>query len=105
MGQRKYIKNYDKVRNEMIISDVKKSIEHNQTPVILTKFKEHAKLLYDALKNEADHVFLLYGDNSDKENTDIRVRLKQVPRTESLILVATRTVPRGISNGATRLTS
>ena len=78
-----------KVRNEMIISDVKKSIELNQTPVILTRFKEHAKLLYDALKNEADHVFLLYGDNSDKENAEIRVKLKQIPKNESLILVAT----------------
>ena len=73
----------------MIISDVKKSIAQNQTPVILTRFKEHAKLLYDALKNEADHVFLLYGDNSDKENAEIRVKLKQVPKNESLILVAT----------------
>ena len=78
-----------KIRNDMIISDVKKSIAQNQTPVILTRFKEHAKLLYDALKNEADHIFLLYGDNSDKENTEIRVKLKQVPRTESIILVAT----------------
>lgn len=78
-----------KVRNEMIVSDVKKSIAQKRTPVILTRFKEHAKLLYDTLKEEADHVFLLYGDNSDKENADIRVRLKQVPGTESLILVAT----------------
>ena len=78
-----------KVRNDMIISDVKKSIAQKKTPVILTRFKEHAKLLYDALKNEADHVFLLYGDNSDKENAEIRVKLKQVPKTESLILIAT----------------
>lgn len=78
-----------KVRNEMIVSDVKKSIAQNRTPVILTRFKEHAKYLYDTLKDKAKHVFLLYGDNSDKENADIRIRLKQVPRTESLILVAT----------------
>lgn len=78
-----------KVRNEMIVDDVKKCIAMNQTPVILTRFKEHAKLLYDALINGADHVFLLYGNNSDKENADIRVRLKQVPKKESLILVAT----------------
>ena len=78
-----------RVRNEMIVGDVKKSIAMNQTPVILTRFKEHAKLLYDMLKDDADHVFLLYGDNSDKENADIRVRLKQVPKNESLILVAT----------------
>ncbi len=41
------------------------------------------------MKNEADHVFLLYGDNSDKENAEIRVKLKQIPKNESLILVAT----------------
>ena len=78
-----------KVRNEMIVNDVIACIAMKQTPVILTRFKEHAKLLYDTLKEEADHVFLLYGDNTDKENADIRVRLKQVPKNESLILVAT----------------
>ena len=78
-----------KVRNEMIANDVKQSISQNQTPVILTRYKEHAKILYDMLKDEADHVFLLYGDNSDKENAEIRIRLKKVPRTESLILIAT----------------
>lgn len=44
---------------------------------------------WDALKEKADHVFLLYGDNSDKENAEIRVKLKQIPENESLILVAT----------------
>ena len=78
-----------KVRNEMIVNDVKYSISQNRTPVILTRYKEHAKLLYDMLKDEADNVFLLYGDNSDKENTEIRMRLKEVSQTESLILIAT----------------
>lgn len=78
-----------KVRNEMIVNDVKHSISQNRTPVILTRYKEHAKLLYDMLKSEANHVFLLYGDNSDKENAEIRTRLKAVPQTESLILIAT----------------
>lgn len=78
-----------KVRNEMIANDVKQSISQKQTPVILTRYKEHAKILYDMLKDEADHVFLLYGDNSDKENAEIWIQLKQVPRIESLILIAT----------------
>lgn len=77
------------LRNEMIVNDVIACVAMKQTPVILTRFKEHAKFLYDTLKEEADHVFLLYGDNTDKENADIRVRLKQVPKNESLILVAT----------------
>lgn len=78
-----------KMRNEMIVNDVRKSLSQNQTPVILTRYKEHAKTLHDMLKDKADHVFLLYGDNSDKENAEIQIRLKQVPRTESLILIAT----------------
>ena len=78
-----------KVRNEMIVNDVKHSISQNRTPVILTRYKEHAKILSDMLKDEADYVFLLYGDNSDKENTEIRMRLKELPKTESLILIAT----------------
>lgn len=78
-----------KVRNEMITDDVITCVARKQTPVILTRFKEHAKFLHDALKEKADHVFLLYGDNSDKENAEIRVKLKQIPENESLILVAT----------------
>jgi len=79
-----------KVRNEMIVSDVRECITMGRTPVILTKYKEHAKLLYDALlQGSADHVFILYGDNSDKENALIRVSLKEVPKDKSLILVAT----------------
>ena len=73
----------------MIIDDVITCVARKQTPVILTRFKEHAKFLHDALKEKADHVFLLYGDNSDKENAEIRVKLKQIPENESLILVAT----------------
>ncbi len=77
------------VRNEMIISDVRECITAGHTPVILTKYKEHAKLLYDELKGSADHVFILYGDNTDKENAEIRMSLKAVAKDESLILVAT----------------
>lgn len=77
------------IRNEMILSDVKLCISQGKTPVILTRFKEHARLLFNALKEEANHVFLLYGDNSDKKNADIKAQLKQTPKNESLILVAT----------------
>ena len=78
-----------KIRNDMIIEDVKSCILKKQTPVILTKYKEHAKLLYEMLKNMADHVYLLYGNNSDKENLEIRSKLKKVLKNESLILIAT----------------
>lgn len=73
----------------MITSDVRECIPAGHTPVILTKYKEHAKLLYDELQGSADHVFILYGDNTDKENAEIRMSLKAVSKDESLILVAT----------------
>ena len=76
-------------RNQMIIDDVKGCIEIKKTPVLLTRYKEHAKYLYDNLINEAEHVYLLYGDNTDKENREIRNKLKEVGRDESLILIAT----------------
>lgn len=77
------------VRNEMILEDTRACAREGRTPVILTKYKEQAKYLYDNLKQDAENVFILYGDNSDKENLDVRKKLKEVPREQSLILVAT----------------
>ena len=77
------------VRNDMILEDTRVCVKNGRTPVILTKYKEHAKCLYDDLKHNADHVFLLYGDNTDKENAEIRRKMKEIPRDQSIILVAT----------------
>ena len=79
----------NEVRNNMIISDVSECVKNGESPVILTRTKEHAKYLADKLQQTADHVFLLYGDNTDKENLDISNNLKKIPKHESLILIAT----------------
>ena len=76
-------------RCDMIVEDTKQAVEAGRTPVILTRYKEQAKKLYDHLQGSADFVFLLYGDNSDKENSEIRRKLKSVPDDKSMILVAT----------------
>lgn len=76
-------------RNEMIIKDTKNCICGGRTPVILTRLKEQAKYLYEQLQGTADYVYVLYGDNSDKENAEIRRKLTDVPGNKSLILVAT----------------
>lgn len=77
------------VRNEMILEDTRACVKEGRTPVILTRYKEQAKYLYDNLQKDADYVFILYGDNSDKENSEVRRKLKEVTREQSLILVAT----------------
>jgi len=77
------------IRNQQIVNDVRKCVEEQRTPVILTKYKEHAKLLYESLLDDAQNVFIIYGDNTPKENDLIKERLLSVPPLDSLILVAT----------------
>lgn len=79
----------NKFRNEMIIADVNECLSKGRTPLILTKYKDHAKLLYDELAKKFQHVFILYGGNSDKENSEIRLKLKEVHEDEPVILIAT----------------
>jgi len=77
------------VRNELILQDIRDCVKNGRTPVILTKYKEHAKLIYDSVQKDADYVFILYGDNTIKENETIRRQLKEASPEKSLILVAT----------------
>ena len=77
------------IRNRQIVEDVRVCISEGRTPVILTRYREHAKRLHDQLSDVADHSFLLYGGNSDSVNSEMIRQMKNVPRDESLILVAT----------------
>ena len=63
------------VRNDMILGDVRECVKEGRTPAILTKYKEQAKYLFEQFQEAAEHVFLLYGDNSDKENSEMRRKI------------------------------
>lgn len=76
-------------RNHMIVEDVRACVQEGRTPLILTRTKEHARNLATQLKGAADSVFILYGDNTDKENAEIRRCLANNTQNKSLILVAT----------------
>lgn len=76
-------------RDNLIVSDVKKCIEDGRTPVVLSKYVDHSKRLYERLLNYADHVFLLSGKNSKKEHREIVHQMNRVKSDESMILVAT----------------
>ena len=77
------------VRNEQIISDAEQCIQNQRTPVILTKLKKHAETLYSLLQGKADHVFLIYGGQSAKQNQEIKEKMISIPKDKSLILIAT----------------
>ena len=77
------------IRDEQIISDVKACVLQGRTPVVLSKYKDHSEKLYSRLKEYADHVFLMTGNNSKKEHKKILEQLHEVSKEETLILVAT----------------
>ena len=76
------------LRNMQIVSDVIDCVKRGRTPVVMTKYKEHAQKLYDMLQGGADHVFLLQGGKSLKERAAIREQMAAVRADESLVLVA-----------------
>ena len=76
------------LRNMQIVSDTIDCVKRGRTPVVMTKYKEHAQKLYDMLQGSADHVFLLQGGKSLKERAAIREDMAAVRADESIILVA-----------------
>ncbi len=76
-------------RDEQIISDIKDCIKAGRTPVVLSRYKEHAERLYIQIKDYADNAFLLTGNNSKKEHRKIKEKLEAVSPDKTLVLVAT----------------
>lgn len=74
-------------RNRQIIDDVVECVRNGRTPVILTKFTEHAKILKEMLEGKIQHIFLLQGGKSNREREKITDELKNVPESESVVLV------------------
>ena len=79
----------NEVRNQLICEDVRAAVSAGRSPLVLTKLRIHALQLSKLLTGVADHVFLIYGDQTGKENQEIRTRMESVPKNETLILVAT----------------
>ena len=76
-------------RNRQIAEDIRACVNTGRNPVILTRYKEQARLIYGQVQDDADAVFLLYGDQSAKENEEVRRRLKELPPEKTMILIAT----------------
>ena len=78
----------NELRDEQIINDVKDCVLQGRSPVVLSKYKDYSEKLYNLLKEYADHVFLMTGNNSKKEHKKILEQLYQVRKNETLILAA-----------------
>ncbi|MDY3274433.1 MAG: DEAD/DEAH box helicase family protein, partial [Agathobacter sp.] len=82
------IRNND-IRDEQIIRDVADCVQAGRTPVVLTKYVDHANKLSERLKTCADRLILLTGANGTKARRAQVEELNRVDDSESLILVGT----------------
>lgn len=78
-----------KIRNKQICEDIKRCIEEGRTPVVLSKYKDNAKAIYEIVKDDADKVFLMTGDLSKKQLKEIRTEMEAVKNSETMILIGT----------------
>mgnify|MGYP000220094629 CR=1 FL=1 len=51
---------------QQILTDIKEALQNKRTPLIITKFKEHAQYIYEQLQGRSDHIFLLVGGKGHK---------------------------------------
>ena len=75
--------------NSRIAQDVTDSLREGRIPIILTERKEHAILLAESLTGVCKNTFLLVGSHSQKEKREKLEQLKNVPRDELFVIVAT----------------
>ncbi len=75
-------------RNQMIAADAIECIHQGKTPLILTKFKDHAETLRSLLEGKVQHLFVLQGGRSTKERDQIRNAIRNVPESETVALIA-----------------
>lgn len=76
-------------RDEIIIRDVRKCVDGGRTPVVLSRYVDHSRKLYDRLQGCADKIFLLSGENSRKEHREMIAQMNEVRPDESMILIGT----------------
>ncbi len=79
----------NEVRDKQIINDVMACLEAKRTPVILTRYVDHAKRLAEMLEGHSDRLILLTGSDGTKARRKQVEELNKVKESESIILIGT----------------
>ena len=79
----------NEVRDKQIIKDVESCVKAGRTPVVLTKYVDHAKRLAEYLEKYTDRLILLTGSDGTKARRAQIDELNSVSDSESLIIVGT----------------
>ncbi len=76
-------------RNQLIINDVVQILQEKRFPLILTERREHLKLLREMLEKVVSNLIILHGGKSAKDRDAIMQQLKDIPESESRVILAT----------------
>jgi superfamily II DNA or RNA helicase len=79
----------DELRNQLITTDVKKTLAEGRTPIVLTSLRSHISLLKKELMHVCPNVITLVGSLSTKEKRETLERLYSIPKNKPLIILAT----------------
>jgi superfamily II DNA or RNA helicase len=79
----------NEIRNLLILEDIVHTLQQGRTPLILTSRTSHVKLLAELLQPHCKHVITLLGSESNKVKRQHTEKLKSIPTTESLAIIAT----------------
>lgn len=79
----------DHERNQMIVEDVIAAIRVGRSPVLLTERREHLAFFDNALSERVKNVIVLAGGMGRKQLSAVIDKLKNVPRDEERLIIAT----------------
>lgn len=79
----------DDLRNQLIVGDVCKALGEGRTPIVLTNLTSHVEKLSVTLADHCRNVITLVGSESAKEKRLKMERLKNTPKEEPLVIIAT----------------
>ena len=79
----------DENRNEMIVEDVKQSLQQGRTPIVLSNLTSHVALLAEKIGSFCPNVITLVGSDSAKAKRETMLRLEALPDDTPVVIVAT----------------
>ena len=77
------------LRNSIIASDIAECVKQGHTPLVLSKRKGQLDVLFEKVRDKANHVLVMTGGKRQSERREIRERLSSIPENETLIILAT----------------
>lgn len=81
----------DERRNNLIANDIIKAVQEGRFPIILTERREHLEILTQMLKDEIEHLIILYGGLKPKRRREMLKELSVYPSDKKKAILATGT--------------